>query len=129
MMGFLRRLLLRLSAQRSGLHDLAGAWMVWIAYVGLNVGLPNLMLKLAGPDEKASYVAWYFAVTGIVYGISTIAGGACYDWLQAQQPTWTLVNMTIDHNDVIFTAGFLLRASAVIFLLPLREDRHRPPTD
>lgn len=106
---------------RPSWYVLFGAWVAWIAYVGLNVGLPNLMLKLAGPSGKAAYVAWYFAVTGVVYGISTIAGGAVYDWLLEAKPRWSLGAIVIDHHDVLFTAGFLLRASAVLFLLPLRE--------
>jgi MFS family permease len=100
---------------------LAGAWITWIAYVGLNVGLPNLMLKLAGGGDKASYVAWYFAVTGVVYGISTIAGGALYAWLEATKPTWTIMSHTIDHHDLLFTAGFVLRATAVVWLLPIAD--------
>lgn len=102
---------------------LSGAWIAWIAYVGLNVGLPNLMLRLAGGGDKAAYVAWYFAVTGVVYGLASIAGGALYTWLGETNPTWTLASVAIDHHDALFTCGFVLRAAAVLFLLPLRETR------
>ena len=102
---------------------LSGAWVAWIAYVGLNVGLPNLMLKLAGPEDKAAYVAWYFAVTGIVYGIATIAGGALYGWLDDLKPVWSIARFPVDHNDVMFTAGFALRLSAIVWLLPLTESK------
>ena len=101
---------------------LAGAWIAWIAYVGLNVGLPSLMLKLAGPQEKAAYVAWYFAVTGIVYGLSTIAGGALYDWCEKTQPIWRVSARQIAHHHLFFVGGFVLRILSVLWLIPLRED-------
>jgi len=43
-----------------------GASLLWIAYAGLNVGLPNLMLKLSrDPDRRVRYDAVY-------YGLSTV---------------------------------------------------------
>lgn len=101
---------------------LGGAWVAWIAYVGLNVGLPNLMLKLAGPRLRASYVAWYFAVTGIVYGVSTIAGGALYEWAKARHFTCQIGSHTVNCNDAFFATGFLLRVLAVVWLLPICEE-------
>jgi MFS family permease len=100
---------------------LCGAWVAWIAYVGLNVGLPHLMLKLAGPQQRASYVAWYFAVTGVVYGLSTIAGGAIYEWLSEQQIPFRLVGLTFNHVECLFLVGFTLRLTAIVWLLPIAE--------
>jgi MFS family permease len=100
---------------------LCTAWLFWIAYVGLNVGLPNLMLKLAGPGRRASYIAWYFALTGVVYGLCTIAGGALYSYLERTKPEVDLPFISLDHNELLFLAGFVLRASAVICLLPIVE--------
>ena len=105
---------------------LGGAWLVWIAYIGLNIGLPNLMLKLAGPAAKASYVAWYFALTGVVYGVCSILGGALYQWLRDTEPTWSLGSIVINHDDMVFTAGFVLRVLAVLWLLPLQEPTAQP---
>jgi MFS family permease len=100
---------------------IALTWLFFVAYVGLNVGLPNLMLKLAGPSERASTIAWYFALTGVVYGLCTIAGGALYSWLEKVQPSLDLVVVTLDYNELLFLAGFVLRATAVLWLLPIDE--------
>lgn len=100
---------------------LCATWAFFIAYVGLNVGLPNLMLKLAAPSDRASYIAWYFALTGVVYGICTIAGGALYEKLKASQPEFDLGIVSLDYNEMLFLAGFILRATAVVWLLPIVE--------
>jgi MFS family permease len=96
-------------------------WAFFIAYVGLNIGLPNLMLKLAAPSDRASYIAWYFAITGVVYGLCTIAGGWLYEQLKAWQPELELGVISLDYNELLFLAGFLLRANAVVWLLPIVE--------
>ena len=85
------------------------------------------MLKLAGPDAKASYVAWYFALTGVVYGICTVAGGGLYQWLNETKPTWLIGSWRMDHNDLVFAGGFLLRVLAIVWLLPLQEMRSQRP--
>ena len=64
-----------------------GAWVLWIAYAGLNVCLPNLMLKLSPERSNAPYIAAFYAVTGLCYAASTIVGGALVD----QCGTWTLL--------------------------------------
>jgi len=62
---------------------IVGAYVVWIAYAGMNVGLDNIKLKLAPPDNNAPYLAVYYAVNDLVYGSTLIAGGVAYDHLAA----------------------------------------------
>lgn len=62
---------------------LAGAFVVWIAYAGLNVGLDNIKLKLAPEDNNAPYLAVYQSVGDLGYGLATVAGGALFDRLRA----------------------------------------------
>jgi len=58
---------------------LIGAWAMWIAYAGLNIGLPNLMLKLAPGDYNVPHVAAFDAIRGLCYAAGTVAGGALVD--------------------------------------------------
>ena len=60
---------------------IAGAYALWSWYVGLNVGLPSLMFKLAPRGESSPYVAAHFGVTGTCYAGATIAGGYVLDRL------------------------------------------------
>src|SRR5690606_20349850 len=58
------------------------AWVLWIAYVGLNVGLPNTMLKLAPRGNANGYIAVYFAIAGLCFGLGTLAGAILLNTLQ-----------------------------------------------
>jgi MFS family permease len=54
---------------------IVGAFIVWIAYAALNVGLDNVKLKLAPPDNNAPFLAVYQALSDLVNGLTIIAGG------------------------------------------------------
>ena len=58
-----------------------GAWVVWIAYAGMNVCLPNLMLKLAPTHDNAGYISSCEGLAGVMYGLGAIAGGVAFDYL------------------------------------------------
>ncbi len=62
---------------------IAGAYLAWIAYAGLNVGLDNIKLKLSPPDNNAPYLAVYYAIGDLANGLAIIAGGLFYDRLAA----------------------------------------------
>lgn len=98
----------------------AGAWLLWIAYVGLNIALPNLMLKLAPGGNATPYIAAFFAVTGLCYGASTVAGGVALDWLRRVEPV-TLGGMALDRFDFLFLFGFATRLLGVVWLLAIIE--------
>ncbi len=61
---------------------IAGAFIVWIAYVGLNVGLDNAKLKLAPQDNNAPFVAIFHATGDLANGVAVIVGGLIYDYLE-----------------------------------------------
>ena len=93
----------------------AGAWIVWIAYAGINVGLPNLMLKLSPQATPTPYVAAYFATTGVFLAASTILGGWLFDTFG--ETGFTLGSFgTFDYYSVIFLVGWLARMTSVLVL-------------
>lgn len=104
---------------------IAGAWLAWIAYAGLNVCLPNLMVKLATVPDRAAYIASYFAITGVAYGISTLVGGAILERFKdtffqfSGMPVW-------DIYDVMFLAGWLGRTACVLLLFWIVEPGAKP---
>ena len=99
----------------------AGAYVVWIAYAGLNVCLPNLTLKLAPRRESASYMAAYFAVGGLFYGASTVAGGVLLDWLDGFESPLAVGPYAWDAHQLIFAVGTAARAMGVLLLLGVIE--------
>jgi len=90
-----------------------GAFIVWIAYVALNVGLDNIKLKLAPQENNAPFLAVYQAISDLVNGVTIIAGGLLIDerlraggsnalTLYAQIFIWAWIGRTL-------LAGFLAR--------------------
>jgi len=99
----------------------AGAFMAWIAYAGLNVCLPNLMLKLSPEADKGPHIATYFAITGVFYGLSTIGGGILLDWLRSLPQPLRIGAYQFDYAEILLLSGWALRTLGVIFLLLLIE--------
>ncbi len=97
------------------------AWFAWIAYAGINIGVPNLLLKLSPPGQAGACVASYFALTGICYGVSTIIGGLAFDYLQGQ--TIFVRNSPLDRYEFLFLFGIITRMTGVVFLLAIDEPR------
>jgi predicted MFS family arabinose efflux permease len=59
----------------------AGAFVVWIAYAGTNVGLDNIKLKLAPSHNNAPYLALYHALSDLANGVAIVGGGVLLDSL------------------------------------------------
>jgi hypothetical protein len=65
---------------------LVGAWVLFAAYVGHNICLPNLTLRLSPDLERPGYVAAGEAIGSLLHAGSTIGGGVLFDYLQAAAP-------------------------------------------
>lgn len=99
---------------------IAGAYALWSWYVGLNVGLPSLMLKLAPRGGSSPHVAAYFGVTGACYAAATILGGHVLDRLIERYGaaplagTWNIYHCT-------FLFAWMTRTAGVGWLWFVRE--------
>jgi MFS family permease len=100
-----------------------GAWTLWIAYAGLNVCLPNLTLKLAPHNANAAYIAAYNALTGLLFAVSSVAGGLLLDYYK----DWTFPiseNYRLAFFPCIFVFGWVTRSLGALLILWIKE----PPT-
>lgn len=106
---------------------LVGAWLAWIAYAGVNVALPNLMLALSPREANGPYIAMYYAVTGLCYAASTIVGGALAD--HCRDMTFSLGDgRTLDCYSAIFLFGWITRMlGAAVLTWVIEGPRRRPP--
>jgi hypothetical protein len=102
-----------------------GAWIVWSAFAGLNIGLPNLMFKLAPPGGAAAYVGAYFGLTNVVYAATTVAAGLAFDWLGQGAPASALAAVGLDRFALLFFVSAVLRAMGVGWLIGLPEPGSR----
>lgn len=104
---------------------IVGAWAAWIAYVGVNVCQPNLLLKLAPPSSRPAYVAAYQTASGLCVAGSMLAGGAIFDALRDRfgDASIAIVGnaVAIDVFQAMFLFGFVTRTMSVLVLLLVRE--------
>ena len=108
---------------------IAGAWVVWIFYAGLNVALPNLMLKLSPRESGTAYIASYFAVTGLCFAVSTIVGGLLFDLLGNRPLVLSEGGFVLDFYHYSFLFGWITRTLGVVLLLFIIEDNLPRPGD
>jgi hypothetical protein len=99
-----------------------GAWTCWIAWVGMNVGVPNLLLAFSPRRADTPYISAWLAATGLCHGLSTIAGGSLFDYFR--QTTFTCLGSALGYCQVAFLCGSILQSLGVLLLLGLvREPR------
>lgn len=102
---------------------IAGAWILWIAYAGLNVALPNLTLNLAPAGSQASYIATYYGVTGLCLAVSTVVGGLLQDAYAGHAFTLFAGQVRLDYYAAIFLFAWLSRTAGLGLLWRLPEDK------
>jgi len=112
-------LLFYLLATKDQPYWLAGAWILWSAFVGLNVCLPNLMLKLAPGRNSAAYVATYFALTGVAYAVGTVTGGELLDLFRLEY--YRVLGIELNYYGYLFYIGWVTRLLGAVLLLSLIE--------
>lgn len=112
-----------LFASRAEPWWIVGAWGAWIAYAGLNVCLPNLMLYLSPRNGDTPYIAAYFAVTGLFYAGSTLLGGWLLDRFQEAVWYMPLHGGKLDFYQASFLFGWVFRSLGVVPLLLVVEGR------
>lgn len=85
---------------------IVGAFVVWIAYAAINVGLDDLKLKLAPTASTAPALAVYYALGDLASGVTLVAGGTLYDRLTAGGTD------ALQLYAQLFLAGWLCRSLA-----------------
>ena len=94
---------------------LVGAYVAWIAYAGLNVGLDNLKLKLAPADNNIPYLAAYYTVSDVIFGTSVLVAGWIFDRLEDRGFA------TLNIYAGTFLIGWLGRTLVAALLVPIEE--------
>jgi MFS family permease len=98
---------------------LAGAWLLFSAYVAHNICLPNLVLKLAPPAAVSGYVAASDALGSLCHALSTIAGGLLFDWLRGSTPSDSVEPYR--SCLIVLGIGLAMRSLAVPLAAAIRE--------
>lgn len=96
---------------------IAGAYVVWIAYAGLNVGLDSMKLNLAPATNNAPALAVLHAASSFANGVTVLFGG------------WFFMQVDTADDDVwglyaaVFLAGFVARSVVGALVLTLRDSK------
>lgn len=94
---------------------IAGAYVAWMAYAALNVGLDTLKLKLSPEGNSAPHLAVYHALGDLVSGVTLVVAGAWYDLLSSGGTGVMHIYMEL------FLAGFVARLIAAGLAWRIRE--------
>lgn len=95
---------------------LAGAALVWIAWVGVNIGVNNLVLALAPPKGRSSYIALYFTVSTFAFGAASLLGGRLFDHCKDLIFHCPWLGLNFNYYQLAFLSGTLLRCGGLFFL-------------
>ncbi len=79
-----------------------GAAILWIFWVGVNIGISKTILDLAPSSDRASYFALYFAVSTLALAVSTLLGGYLF--------------AAAEYDRFAFVLGWILRLLAIPLL-------------
>ncbi len=113
-----------LFADENRLWPIGLAWAAWIAYAGINIGVPKLLLDLAPPERSGAAVAAYFAATGLFFGVSTILGGLAFDMLRGQ--TMRVLDWDLNRYQYLFYLGMITRVMGAGLLPRVPEPSKEP---
>jgi MFS family permease len=96
-------------------------WTLWVAYAGLNVCLPNLMLRLSPERANGPYIAAFDGVRGLCYAASTVLGGLLVDRYGAEG--MRVAGVWLGFFPSLFLMGGLMRSLGAALLLLVIEAR------
>lgn len=103
---------------------IAGAYLLWAWYVGLNIGLLNWTLKFAPRGNSAPYAAAYFGVTGVCFAAASVSGGYLLDKLIERLGAGTITGgWTIYHFTFLFAWVTRTLGVGLLARVPPAEDR------
>ncbi len=108
-----------LAASPSRPYWILGAWLLWSAYAGINICVPNLTMKLAPAGGHAPHLAAYYALTSLFLTVGTVGGGYVFDLLRDR--ALHLFQWPIDRFALFFALAWLTRTAAALLIAQVPE--------
>jgi MFS family permease len=100
---------------------LLGTLVLYSAIIGLDICLPNLVLKLSRDDNYAGYTANYFALSGLAFGTGALAGRMILDTFDYD--TFYVNNMRLDIYGYLFYIAMITRLLSVLLIYGIDEPK------
>jgi MFS family permease len=106
---------------------LVPAYVAWGFFGAVNVSGRNLLLMLSPRSDNTVPLSLLHQVSGLLAGLSGLLGGFWLDHLRTTKFAWNVAGFVLGPFEVLFLASFVGRATAPLWLLPLREPGASPP--
>ncbi len=102
---------------------IGGAYLFWIAYVGLNVGLYQAMVSLSPSGNNPLYISTFLALGGLCNGISSSVFGLIFDLLpRTAEPLLVIGSVGLDRFQLFIVVGIVCRLLTTGLLWRLPKD-------
>lgn len=98
---------------------LYGAWILWSAYAGINICVPNLTFRLVPPAERSALYAVYQALSGLLFAVGALTGGFAFDFIITKK----LIDAgeSLPRFGLFFLAAFVLRSAGAAIVATVPE--------
>lgn len=106
-------------------YRLYGAYVLWAAYVGINICLPNLAMLLAPPGGRSSHLAAYYAYTSLFLTVGTLVGGELFDYARRPEFKSFWATAPLDPFQTAFVIALITRPAGALLLLRVKERNHQ----
>ncbi|MDO5580691.1 MAG: hypothetical protein Q4G69_06120 [Planctomycetia bacterium] len=103
-------------ADRNSWYLVFASATLWIAWIGINIGMNNLILSLAPEGDRSSWIAVYFITATLAFGISVLIGGWILDHFGKEILSVPRIGFSCDYCRFSFLYGSLLRFLGIFFL-------------
>jgi hypothetical protein len=110
-----------LVASESRSYWIVGAYVLWLAYAGINVAAPRLMLGHSPPERTTTYAAAWFGWTQLAFAVCALLGGWIYDWLGRSWKPVDVAGWSVDRFALIFAVSLALKLVGVPLALRIPE--------
>lgn len=98
---------------------LYGAWILWSAYAGINVCVPNLTFRLVPPAERSALYSVYQALSGLMYAVGALAGGIALDFFITRE--LIEAGLSLPRFGLCFLAALVLRMAGAAIIASVPE--------
>ncbi|MBL9082937.1 MAG: MFS transporter [Planctomycetales bacterium] len=96
-----------------------GAWVLWSAYAGINICLPNLTMRLAPRGDHTAHLAAYQALTSVFLTVGTLTGGWLFDRYVGR--TWAVGPWALDRYSLSFLLAWITRTAGAAIVATVPE--------
>ena len=100
---------------------LFGAYAVWGLFGIVNLCGQNLTLRLAPPSDNTLHLSLFRQFGGLLSGIAGLLGGLWLDRLLSSGDPLDISGMVLSPFAVVFAVSFVGRATAAVWLMPIKE--------